>query len=103
VPPVSATLVIAAVATPLTVIPDTLLLLLMLPLLLVYYYRLFAALDSDCSGVVTPSELTTFLASHVAEWHKAEADIARAITRAMGSDAPSKRAWLSKLRSRFFR
>ena len=58
--------------------------------------------DKDGSGRVSYAELVNFLLSHVGEWHRAEREIAQKLAISMGADPAARRAWLGRLRARFF-
>ena len=64
--------------------------------------RLLSSLDVNADGRVSYAELVNFLLSHIGDWHRAERDIAKKLALAMGADPASRRAWLGRLRARFF-
>ncbi|CAM9623178.1 unnamed protein product, partial [Laminaria digitata] len=63
--------------------------------------RLFAALRMTATEGARYDDLIDFLRNNGAKWYEVERDVAGKIMQAMGPDAPSKRAWLNRMRRRF--
>lgn len=60
-------------------------------------YACIVRIHRHCLSTDSHAYVLTAVPSNT-EWYRAEPDIARAITRAMGADVHAQRAWLTNLR-----